>query len=184
MGPVLGLSEKVPEGELLPPGPGPSCSAGISVGEAASPAVGRTQWEQGGRAAAQDPSAVQPWPSFTSFTSGGGEGCGLLVTLGLSRRPLGMACSLPPSPRPSPTQWTPEICPAEPWSSLLLAHLGLCSEATWLSGVIPWVLGRCSSCSSTGQRPSGPLARCPCLLSIFQTHLPLKANFQLSTLGW
>lgn len=125
-----------------------------------------------------------PAVAFTSFTSGGGEGCGLLVTLGLSRRPLGMACSLPPSPRPSPTQWTPEICPAEPWSSLLLAHLGLCSEATWLSGVIPWVLGRCSSCSSTGQRPSGPLARCPCLLSIFQTHLPLKANFQLSTLGW
>lgn len=102
MGPVLGLSEKVPEGELLPPGPGPSCSAGISVGEAASPAVGRTQWEQGGRAAAQDPSAVQPWPSFTSFTSGGGEGCGLLVTLGLSGAPWGWPAASHPLPARPP----------------------------------------------------------------------------------
>lgn len=138
---------------------------------------------EGGRLLRTRPRSSRGLPLLPLPLAGGG-GVWPPGDPGAERRPLGMACSLPPSPRPSPTQWTPEICPAEPWSSLLLAHLGLCSEATWLSGVIPWVLGRCSSCSSTGQRPSGPLARCPCLLSIFQTHRPLKANFQLSTLGW
>lgn len=189
MGPVPGLSEKVPEGELLPPGPGPSCSAGISVGEAASPAVRQTWWEQGGRLLV---TGLGPPRAFLYFLYlWQGKRCGLLLTLGLSGAPRG-ACSLPPSPRPSPPQRTPETWLSEPWSSLPLAHLGLCSEAAWLPGVVPRGLGRCLSCDSAGQRPSGPPAACPCLRRGRTTrsprHLPnpfpLKANCLLSTLGW